>query len=262
MNKALLVVSFGTSAPGVAERTIGAVERALAQAMPERAFYSCWTSRVICAKVERETGVHHMQLAEALDAMATAGVSDVLVQPTHLMQGRENRVMLETLREHAGDFDRICLGNTLLTCDDDCTALARAICSVFAEMRGGDALVLMGHGSAFGGNEAFSRMQQAFGRVGQDDVVVATVEGEPSFADALAFVEARKPSRIWLAPLMMVAGDHAQNDMAGSDPDSWASQLAARGYEVLPVLRGLGEYPEVQSLFVKHAQCAYLLERS
>ena len=151
--KALLVVSFGTSYAEVADRTIGAIERALAAAFPDRAFYSAWTSKFICAKVERETGVHHMQMAEACAALVAAGVDDLLVQPTYLMQSNEYVSMMDALREHAAGIARVCVGDTLLATAEDCEQLAHAVGEAFADLAPDEALLLMGHGSGFGGNE-------------------------------------------------------------------------------------------------------------
>ena len=253
--KALLVVSFGTSFEGVAERTIGAIERALAAEFPDRALYSAWTSKFICAKVERETGVHHMQVEEACAALVAADVDDLLVQPTFLMQSHEYELMLEGLRTAAGGIAQVSIGDTLLAGDDDCAELVRAIADTFADVADEDALVLMGHGSD-SGNEVYVAMQDACAAAGHGNFVVGTVEGTPDFDDVKAQVQALNPARVWLAPFMIVAGDHANNDLAGDESDSWKSVLTAAGYPCMPVLRGLGEYPQVQALFVEHARRA------
>jgi len=253
--KALLVVSFGTSFEGIADRTIGAVERALAAAFPDRALYSAWTSKFICAKVERETGVHHMQMEEACAALIADGVDDLLVQPTFLMQSHEYALMLDGLRAGTGGIARVCVGDTLLACADDCTKLAQALAETFVDMAEDEALVLMGHGSDEG-NEVYAAMQNACAAAGHGNYIVGTVEGTPDFEDVKAQVDALNPKRLWLAPFMIVAGDHANNDLAGDDSDSWKSVLEAAGYHCVPVLRGLGEYPQVQALFVEHAHRA------
>ena len=253
--KGLLVVSFGTSFEGVAERTIGAIERSLATAFPDRTLYSAWTSKFICAKVERETGVHHMQVDEACAALAADGVDDLLVQPTFLMQSHEYELMLEGLRQAAGGIAQVRVGDTLLASDDDCIKLTRAIAETLPDVADDDALVLMGHGSD-AGNEVYASMQGACWLAGHRNYIVGTVEGTPDFDDVKAKVAALKPARAWLAPFMIVAGDHANNDLAGDEPDSWKSQLEAAGCPCIPVLRGLGEYPQVQDLFIEHARRA------
>lgn len=253
--KALMVVSFGTSFEGVAERTIGAIECALAAAFPDRVLYSAWTSKFICAKVERETGVHHMQVEEACAALVAAGVDDLLVQPTFLMQSHEYELMLEGLRSAAADIPQARIGDTLLACADDCAMLAQALAETFVDMAEDEALVLMGHGSD-SGNEVYAAMQDACTAAGHGNFIVGTVEGTPDFDDVKAQVNALNPARVWLAPFMIVAGDHANNDLAGDEPDSWKNVLEAAGYPCTPVLRGLGEYPQVQALFVEHAHRA------
>ena len=257
MTKALLVVSFGTSFADVADRTIGAVERALAASFPERTLYNAWTSKFICAKVERETGVHHMQVEEACAAMIAAGVDDLLVQPTFLMQSHEHELMLENLRAavEADDAVRVRIGDTLLASADDCAQLAQAVIEAFSDVADDEALVLMGHGSDTG-NEVYARMQEAFDAAGHKNIIIGTVEGVPDFDAVRAAAADLAPKRVWLAPFMIVAGDHANNDLAGEEPDSWKSQLEADGFACEAVLRGLGEYSQVQSLFVEHAQRA------
>ena len=258
--KALLVVSFGTSVAGVAERTIGAVERALASAFPDRVLYSAWTSRFICAKVERETGVHHMSVAEACAEIVAAGADDLLVQPTFLMQSHEHALMMEELRAAVAGAAgmRVRVGATLLADEGDCARLAAAVGEALSGVAADEALVLMGHGSDEG-NEVYAAMQEAFARAGRGNAVVGTVEGVPDFSAVRAAIERLAPARVWLAPFMIVAGDHALNDLAGAEPDSWKSQLEAAGFPCVAVLRGLGEYPQVQELFVEHAHRASAL---
>lgn len=255
MNKALLIVSFGTSHSDTRALTLTAIERDLAAAFPERLLLHAFTSRMIASKIERETGEHVPSIDEALASFEEQGVRDVLVQPTHLMQGAENSKMLDLLAQAPSSFESLRVGETLLATADDCRKMAQAVIDAFPKADG-EMTVLMGHGSEVKGNEVYGTMNSCFAALGRDDIVVATVEGEPDFSFALDAVSRRSPGSVVLAPFMIVAGDHAKNDLAGDDADSWESRLAADGFKTRAVLRGLGEYPAVRALIVEHARRA------
>ena len=259
--KGLLSVSFGTTHADTRARTIDAVDKALADAFPDRAFYSAWTSPRIVAKVEAERGEHHDTLDEAFSRIGADGVDDLVVATTCLMQGGEMRKIVAAARawESRGSCSvRVAL--PLMTSSADHARLASAIVGEFSGVPDGDALILMGHGSPYGSNQLYSDVQDALHALGKPNFFVATVEGEPTFEDTLALVEQRGAQRVVLAPLMIVAGDHARNDMAGSD-DSWAAQLRSRGFKVEVVMKGLGEYSDVRDLVVEHARNAEPLDR-
>ena len=289
LDKALLVVSFGTTHEETRARTIDATEEHLAKAFPDRKLYRGWTSRMIVKRL-REKGaaggagtemgpVRTLTLEEAIERMRADGIRDVLVQPTHMIPGAENDRMLSALMESADGFEQILAGQPLLSTEEDRERLARALAE---ELLGGGpdgesgevevpagagdpaeeprALVLMGHGSANKpeANRIYKEMQQTFQRLGYDNVFVATVEGTPALEDVLAAmrlaVKGEDLQEVVLAPLMIVAGDHAKNDMAGPEKDSWKNRLEAAGFAVKPVLRGLGEYPAVREMLTRHAR--------
>ena len=254
--KGLLSVSFGTSYADTRAKTIDAIDAKLAAAFPDRAFYSAWTSPRIMAKVLAERGEHHDSLDEAFARMDADGVDDLVVATMCLMQGGEMRKISETARAWAAQGDRVVrVARPLMASQADHAAAARAIADEFSDVNEGEAVLLMGHGSSFGSNDLYADVQTELRALGKDDFFVATVEGEPIFEDVLPLIEASGITRVHLAPFMIVAGDHARNDMAGGD-DSWASQLSARGIEVEVVLKGLGEYQAIQQLVVDHASSA------
>ena len=260
LKKAILVVSFGTTYEETRKVTIDAIEAHLAEAFPDRVLYRGWTSRMIVRKL-REQGTSFDTLEEAVSRMRDDGVQDVLVQPTHIISGAENDRMLQVLQEHEGEFRRITVGRPLLDTPEDRRELAEILTETIlpqAEAGDPDRLILMGHGSAKKPevNRIYPLMQQAFRENGREDVLVGTVEGTPQFADVLEQLGQPQDSaqRIFLAPMMIVAGDHARNDMAGEDPDSWKSMLEAKGFKVIPRLQGLGEYPGVREMICRHAK--------
>ena len=257
--KALLVVSFGTSYETTRQVTIDAIETDLAAAYPDRKLYRGWTSRMI-VKILRKRGIHFDTLEEAVERMRRDGITDVLVQPTHIISGGENDRMLKILQENAAFFDHITVGRPLLDTEEDRRELAQILASELlpeSASSGLCSLVLMGHGSSDKqeANRIYPLMEQAFRKSGHDNVFVGTVEGEPTVEDILnALGPAKDPSHtVYLTPMMIVAGDHANNDMAGEEDDSWKNRIAALGYRVVPILKGLGEYPKVRNMICRHA---------
>ena len=255
--KGLLSVSFGTSYADTRAKTIDAIDAKLAAAFPDRAFYSAWTSPRIMAKVLAERGEHHDSLDEAFARMEADGADDLVVATMCLMQGGEMRKISEAAHAWAAQGGRtVRLADPLLSAPADHAAMAQALADEFVHVPATEAVVFMGHGSAMGSNQLYSDVQDALHAIGKRNFLVATVEGTPTLDDAMLKLESLGSDRVWLAPLMIVAGDHARNDLAGDDEESWTNQLAARGFETEVVLKGLGEYAAVQNLAVDHARDA------
>lgn len=256
--KALLSVSFGTSYEDTRAKTIDVVDERLAAAFPDRAFYSAWTSGRIVEKVRALRGEQHDTLEEAFERLTADGADDVVVATTCLLNGHEMRKITGLAKDWAsGDGARnLRLADPLLTSEADRVAVASAVCEEFGFVPDDAALLLMGHGSPNGPNEVYFAIRDLLATLGHPNYTIATVEGEPLFDDAVSVLEKMGVSRVVAAPFLFVAGDHAINDMAGDDDDSWANMLAARGFEVEVVMKGLGEYPAVQQLVVDHARAA------
>ena len=255
MKKALLVVSFGTSVPETRERTIFALEYALARAFPERKFYRAWTSGVIRKKILKTEGLAIDSVHGALDRMIADGVDDLLVQPTHLLDGEENRLMTEAIQAVADKFAAVAIGAPLLSCEADLEEMADIMVREYP-LQGDQLFAWMGHGSAEMKENVYVRLNEILAKKGADNMVVGTVEFEPEFAPVEERIHARQPRQVCLAPLMVVAGDHAVNDMAGDEEDSWKNRIAAEGCEPLCILKGLGEYESVRAMYVEHAKAA------
>jgi len=251
--KALLVISFGTSYAQTRERTIGVIERKLAERFPDRDVRRAWTSNFIIKKVAKTEGLAIDTPEEALQKLADAGVTDVIVQPTHLSDGYENRRMLEIVRTFADRFERIAVGRPLLDTEEDRERVAKIMRTL---CRDDEALLLMGHGSEKHPVPVYEQLQDSLADAGADNVFVGTVEGTPAFKEAKALLDQSGYRKVTLAPLMIVAGDHAVNDLAGDAPDSWQKQLEAVGYTTEVILAGLGEYEEIQDMFAEHAEHA------
>ena len=255
MKKALLVVSFGTSVPETRERTIFALEYALATAFPDRKFYRAWTSGVIRKKILKTEGLSIDSVHGALERMVADGVEDLLVQPTHLLDGEENRLMTEAIQAAADKFARVRIGAPLLSTQADLEEMADIMVREYP-LQDDQLFAWMGHGSAEMKLNVYEKLNEFLGKKGADNVVVGTVEFEPEFTPVRERIRARKPRQVCLAPLMVVAGDHAVNDMSGDEADSWKNRVAAEGCEALCILKGLGEYESVRAMYIEHAKAA------
>ncbi len=254
--KALLCVSFGTSVASTREKTLDVIEADLQQRFPDRAFYRAWTSGVIAKKV-RAQGVVRETLDEAFGRMSADGVDDVLVAVTCLMHGGE---MCKTEAALSGWLEQdparsARMATALLETPADCQIMADAVMGEFADMPSEDALLLMGHGSSSGPNEVYNLIQDALQQM-RPLCFVSTVEGVPAFEDTLEQVVASGARCVHVAPLMVVAGEHALADMAGEGDGSWVNRLRSRGMRAKAVLRGLGEYESVRNIICQHARDA------
>ena len=255
--KELLVVSFGTSYNDNRRLTIGAIENALEEAFPDFSVRRAFTSPIIIDHVFQRDGEGIDNVTQALDRAVENGVKTLVVQPTHLMSGYEYNDLTDELAEYADAFESIAMGVPLLDTDDDFLTVADALAEATAAFNDGEtAICLMGHGTEAESNEVYAKMQTVMDKAGHENIFIGTVESTPSVEDVLAMVQAGNYKKVVLRPMMIVAGDHANNDMAGDEPDSWKSIFEAAGYEVTCVVEGLGSLGEIQSLIVQHAQAA------
>ena len=250
--KAILVVSFGTSYHATREVTIDAIEQEIAGAYPDYRIYRAWTSKMIIAKLKKRDQIHIPTVREAMEQMAADGITDVVIQPTHVINGIENDLMKEDALSCRDRFHSIRFGTPLLTSEEDNRAIIQAVCEEFSDLAGDEVLVLMGHGTTHYANSIYAALDYTFKDYGHKNIFLGTVEAYPSMQSLLRMIREYSPRRVVLAPFMIVAGDHARNDMAGDDPQSWLCQFREVGFKVKPVLKGLGEYPLVRRMFVDH----------
>lgn len=248
---AVLVVSFGTSYADTCAKTIEAIENAVKEAYPSHVFYRAWTSRKICRKIEKRDGIHIFDVKEALEQMKQDGMEEVLVQPTHVINGIERDLMMEAVKEAQGAFSRVSVGAALLTTQEDCEKVIEVLEKELS-VEEDEALVFMGHGTEHYANFVYSALNYQFLTGGHENWFMGTVEGYPELEDVLAAVKKTGLKKVVLTPFMIVAGDHANNDLAGEEEDSWKSVFEKEGYEVRCVLKGLGEYEAIRKLFLEH----------
>ena len=275
----LLVVSFGTSFNDSRTADIGGIEKALAAAYPDWSVRRAFTAQIIINHVEARDGECIDNMQQALDRAVENGVKNLVVQPTHLMHGAEYDELTEAVNEYADKFDSVEIAEPLLgevgadaeAVNDDKEKVAEYITAEAVKDAGyddleaakedGTAFVFMGHGTSHTAKVSYSQMQTQMNELGYDNVFIGTVEGEPEETACEAVIEAVKEAgykKVILRPLMVVAGDHANNDMAGDDEDSWKSQFDASGAfdSVESQIAGLGEIADVQQLYVDHAAAA------
>ncbi len=255
--KELLVVSFGTSYNDNRRETIGAIEKAIQAAFPDYSVRRAFTSQIIIDHVKDRDGVTIDNVTEALDRAVENGVKTLVVQPTHLMNGLEYEELTDELAKYSDSFEQIAIGEPLLTSDADFEGVMTAITDATKDAAGEKtAICFMGHGTTAASNAVYSKMQTVLADAGFNDYYVGTVEAAPTLDDVLAAVQKGDYEKVVLRPLMIVAGDHANNDMAGDEDDSWKSAFEKAGYTVECQVEGLGQLEAIQQLFVAHAQAA------
>ena len=252
MKKGILAVSFGTSHLDTMEKTIQAMEEELSESFPDCRVYRAFTSGMILRRLRREEGIRIDTVEEALERMAADGIRRVTVQPTHIINGIENDRMLETVRTYQDRFEQLRVGNPLLSSADD---YKKAVHAVMAEAgtEEDEMLVLMGHGTDHHANSAYAMLEYTFHALGYNRVLVGTVENFPDLNTVMDKLEISGRKKAALMPFMLVAGDHAKNDMAG-DGDSWKSAMERAGYEVRTIMKGLGELPGIRRIFADHVR--------
>ena len=254
--KAILVVSFGTSYEGQRRDAIGAVERAVGRAFPGWEIRRAFTSQMIINHLREKGEDQTDNVEEALKRLLRDGYRVAAVQPTHVMNGLEYDKMMAAVRAHEAQFDAIYCGSPLLNSISDYEKTAEALARVTGEFQDGrTAIVCMGHGTEHEANQVYGRMESCFKKLGMENFFIGTVEARPSLEDVMAKVQRQDYERVILLPLMIVAGDHANNDMAGGE-DSWKRAFEKSGCRVECVLRGMGEYGDIQQIFVEHVHQA------
>ena len=275
--KELLVVSFGTSFNDSRVADIKSVEDALQEANPDWSVRRAFTAQIIINHIQARDGEKIDNMDQALERAVANGVKQLVVQPTHLMHGAEYDEMCAAIDKVRDQFDSVEIAEPLLgEVGDDATvinadkeAVAKAVVAAALEESGyettaaakdaGVAYVLMGHGTAHVAKVTYSQMATQMAELGYENVFVGTVEGEPEETSCEAVIEAVKNAgytTVVLRPLMVVAGDHANNDMAGADDDSWKTMFEAAGFTVNCQISGLGRIADVQALYVAHTKAA------
>lgn len=251
MKKAILVASFGTSYEETRKKTIEAIEKAIQDEFSEYKVYRAFTSVIIKKKLEKE-GIFIFNAKEALEQMLKDGVEELLVQPTHMINGTEYDMLRDDIAPYLDKFKTVKMGRPLLTHHEDYKELAHIITETF-HVEEKEALVLMGHGSEHPANSAYPAFEYVLRDLDYQNVFIGTVEGYPELNEVKKQLVKGGYKKICLVPMMIVAGDHANNDMIGEE-ESWKMELEEDGYEVRYSLTGLGELDGVQKMFIRNVK--------
>ena len=250
----LLAVSFGTSYNESRDADIGALEDALQKSYPDYEVRRAFTSQIIIDILKERENLEIDNVTQAMERLVADGVKDVVIQPTHVMSGYEYDDLVKESQVFADRFDSLKIGQPLLSSDEDYKRVAEALAKATESYDvDGTAVVFMGHGTEHEANAAYSKLQQTFIDAGHDNYFIGTVEAAPALDDVMAMVQEKGVTKVVLRPLMIVAGDHANNDMAGDEADSWKSAFTAAGYEVECVLEGMGRLADIQQIYIDHA---------
>lgn len=275
----LLVVSFGTSYNDSRVEDIKGIEDALQEAYPDWAVRRAFTAQIIINHVQARDGEVIDNMQQALDRAVENGVKNLVVQPTHLMHGAEYDEMAEVLEQYQDKFESVAIAEPMLgevgddatVINEDKAAVAQAVADAAVQEAGfdsmeaaaedGTAFVFLGHGTSHTAKVSYSQMQTQMEELGFKNAFIGTVEGEPEDTACEAVIEKVKEAgykKVILRPLMVVAGDHANNDMAGSEEDSWKSMFEASGSfdSVDAQIAGLGRIDAVKQLYVDHTKAA------
>ena len=273
----LLVVSFGTSYNDSRVNDIKSIEDALQEAFPDWSVRRAFTAQIIINHIQARDGEKIDNMTQALERAVANGVKNLVVQPTHLMHGAEYDEMCAAIDEYRDQFESVSIAEPLLgevgsdatVINADKEAVAKAVTAAAVEASGFDSLeaakeagaafVLLGHGTAHVARVSYSQMSTQMQQLGYENVFIGTVEGEPEETACESVIEevrAAGYTTVILRPLMVVAGDHANNDMAGSDDDSWKPMFEDAGFTVDCQIAGLGGIADIQALYIAHTQAA------
>ena len=273
----LLVVSFGTSYNDSRVNDIQSIEDALQEAYPDWSVRRAFTAQIIINHIQARDGEKIDNMTQALERAVANGVKNLVVQPTHLMHGAEYDEMCAAIDDYRDNFDSVSIAEPLLgevgsdasVINADKEAVARAVTAAAAEASGFDSLeaakeagaafVFLGHGTAHVAKVSYSQMSTQMQQLGYENVFIGTVEGEPeetACESVIEKIQAAGYTTVILRPLMVVAGDHANNDMAGSDDDSWKPMFEDAGFTVDCQIAGLGGIADIQALYIAHTQAA------
>lgn len=253
---AILVVSVGTSYNQKRDLTIDAIETTIAEAFPDYEVRRAFTSQIIIGKLKERDGVETDNVGQALNRAAADGITNLVVQPTYLSEGCAYINLADIVEDYKDRFRCLALGKPLLSDDADYEAVITSIVDqAGVHIDGRTAVCLMGHGTEAGNGSVYAKLQKKIVLAGHKNYYIGTLKGKPTLEDIVAALkEEGVYKKVFLAPLMIVAGVHAFNDMAGAGANSWKTVLERSGYGVECLCEGLGQFEAIRSIYVRHVQ--------
>ena len=255
MKQGILVVSFGTTYHETRIKNIERIVNMVSEEYKEYAVYQAYSSVTVRRVLRNRDQIQVFDTKEALEAMARDGITQVIVMPTHIIDGIETNKVHQAIRECTSLFSQIITADVLLQKESDYEATAAALWEEIKEEAGNDPVILMGHGSAHVADKSYRKLEEVLRTYAKQEVFIATVEGEVTIEDVIDRLKGshRQRGRVLLLPFMLVAGDHATIDMAG-EKDSFLTMLRQEGYEPECVLRGIGEYEKIRKIYLRHLE--------
>ena len=246
MKKAILVTSFGTSHKETREKCLDVIENEVREKYGNEKVERAYTSGVIRRIVEKKEGIHIYDQKEGLEALKNKGYDEIITMSLHILGGIEYSKL-------SNEYGKVT--QPLLTTDEDYRKIVNN--EKFNDLEGNDAIIFMGHGSESAADVTYQRLQEEYIKAGKNNIFIATVEGKVTIEDVIEKLKKTDYKKILLKPFMIVAGDHAKNDMASDEEDSWKTVLQNEGYEVTPVLKGMGEYKFIRDMFMEKLEAVY-----
>lgn len=253
---AILVISFGTSYEQTRKKTIEQIEKNIHDTYPDLPLYRAWTSPHIRRKLQERDHMHIMDIAEAMDQMHADGIRNVVIQPTYVITGFEYDTMKKEILKFEKNFDSVIICDSLIATQQDKQEICQALIREY-HPASDEVLLFMGHGTEHIADKLYPELDRLFKEAGNPNIYMGTVEGNFSIESFLNKLKILNPSHIHLAPFMIVAGDHATNDMSGDNKNSWKSILEKGGYHVTCTLKGLGEFQSVRDIFIRHVETGF-----
>ena len=247
MKKAILVTSFGTSHRDTREKCLDLIQREVEEKYGSENVERAYTSRIIRRIIEKNEGIHIFDQKEGLKVLKDKGFEEIITMSLHILDGIE----YSKLDDKFGKISK-----PLLADDEDFEKIVEN--KEFNDLEGNDAIVFMGHGTESEADYAYQKLQDEYLKAGKNNIFIATVDGKVTIKDVIEKMKGKGFKKILLKPFMIVAGDHAKNDMSSDDEDSWKTMLKNEGYEVTSVLKGMGEYEFIRKMFMDKLEAVYL----
>ena len=247
MKKAILVTSFGTSHRDTREKCLDLIQREVEEKYGNENVERAYTSGIIRRIIEKNEGVHIFDQEEGLKVLKDKGFEEIITMSLHILDGIE----YSKLDDKFGKISK-----PLLADDEDFEKIVEN--KEFNDLEGNDAIMFMGHGTESEADYAYQKLQDEYLKAGKNNIFIATVDGKVTIKDVIEKMKGKGFKKILLKPFMIVAGDHAKNDMSSDDEDSWKTILKNEGYEVTSVLKGMGEYEFIRKMFMDKLEAVYL----
>ncbi|MGL4688306.1 MAG: sirohydrochlorin cobaltochelatase [Fusobacteriaceae bacterium] len=245
---AILLTHFGTTHEDTRKKTLDIINQKFIEQFNKLDFYQVFTSRII-NRILKKRGIEVFDTSQILEYLKNEGYTDLIVQPTYIINGIEMDVVKTELQSYSKDFNQIRIGTPLLTDFSDYIEVIGILSEEVGVLKEDEAVVFVGHGSHHPATSAYA-MFDYLAKDLEKSFYVGTIEGYPSIENVLKFLQRDNKKKVTLMPLMFVAGEHAKNDIA----EDWSNYLTEKGYEVSVNLKGLGEIEKIQDMFVKHAK--------